>query len=169
MGVCRNSAVLLMVTTALAVSTADAKPARPVKTAAPEVNDGASKVGVIDTFPASTPDGLVREAFKCALDYPDDAAGFACYSALNVEINRDTVTALQHLRLYQWTYFRKRAASYVVKTEPFSLQVTRRDPRRVTGSSRYAKVFFKSRQRDNPAPIVLRRDAGVWQVYQNSL
>ena len=157
---------------------AKSKPKKPPSTspdAAPPapppepVDDGASRVGAVKAFPNGTPDWLVREAFKCALDYTDEASGFDCYQKLNVELNRDNDNALTHLRLYSWKYFRQRAASYVMSTDPFTLKVTRRDPSRIDGASKTVKVFLYSRHRDNPAPIILRREAGQWRVYANSL
>ncbi|MSP92099.1 MAG: hypothetical protein EXR79_09915 [Myxococcales bacterium] len=149
---------------------APTSPAAPPAAPAPEpVDDGVSRIGPIKAFPNGTPDWLVRAAFKCALDYTDEAAGFDCYQKLNVELNRDNDNALTHLRLYSWKYFRQRAASYIVSTEPFTLKVTRRDPTSIDGNSKTVKVFLYSRHRDNPAPIILRREAGQWRVYANSL
>lgn len=139
-------------------------PAKPV----PNNADG-KQIGTVREFPAGTADFTMREAFKCALDYPDDGAGFECYARLNVELNRDNENALTHLRMYQWRFFRQRASSYVVDAENFAVKVTRRDPAVVDDASKTAKLFLKSRLRDMPAPIILRREGGAWRVYANSL
>jgi hypothetical protein len=126
------------------------------------------KIGVVKTFKKSTPLWVVREVFKCALDY-DEGSGFNCYVKHNAEINVGTSRALKHLRRYQWKHFRKWASTYVMKSKSFALLLTRYSPDRYSGTTRELRIYLRSRQRDNPAPIMLRREGGIWKVYANSL
>ena len=122
----------------------------------------------VSEFKNGTPLWLVRQAFHCALDF-NESSGFDCYIKYVVEARRDNPRALQHLRLYQWAHFRKWASTYVVTTKPFAIAESRRIPAKVTGETRILKIFLVSRQRDNPAPIELKREAGVWRISANSL
>ncbi|HAN30556.1 MAG TPA: hypothetical protein DCQ06_03070 [Myxococcales bacterium] len=123
---------------------------------------------VVTTFMAGTPIFVVREAFRCAMEY-DAARGFDCYIEYNVETNRNSIPAKTHLRKYQWRHFLRFAASYVAKGAQFGLTLTRQVPKRLTPKTSQVKFFFRSRHRDNPAPIVLRREGNKWRIYQNSL
>lgn len=143
---------------------ADAKDKPPVK---PAYNPHAT--GVIKEFPAASIDGVLREAFKCALDFSDESSGFSCYAALNVDSNHDNDVATTQLRKFQWAAFRRRAAGFVVEGKEFAVRITRRDPDRVPADAKEAKLFLHSRERDNPAPITFRREAGQWRIYANSL
>ena len=125
-------------------------------------------IGVVADFPKGHPLWVIREAFKCALDY-DEASGFACYAKHNAEINIGTSRALKHLRRYQWRHFRKWAPTYVIKADRFSVLITRWNPKAIDGKTRELRAYLRSRQRDNPAPIMLRREGGVWKIYANSL
>ena len=128
----------------------------------------AGPIGMISSFDKGTPLWVVREIFKCALDY-DEPSGFQCYHRHNAEINVGTDRALKHLRRYQWKHFRKWAPTYVFKGDKFQLLVTRWNPKAYSGSTRELRIYFRSRQRDNPAPVMLRREGGVWKIYANSL
>ncbi|GEM_PF-2594437 len=125
-------------------------------------------IGMVKTFPKGSPLWVVREAFKCALDY-DEGSGFGCYVEHNAEINKQTPRAKRHLRAYQWKHFRKWAATYVLPGKQFTLLVTRWAPERISGSTRDVRIYLRSRQRDNPAPCMMRREGGVWKIYANSL
>ena len=129
-----------------------------------------SAIGVIREFVPGTPDATLREAFKCALEL-DNEAGFACYAALNVDANHDNDIATAQLRNYQWKWFRQRAGSYVVEQadKAFAIKVTRREPGAVAASDTQAKVFLFSTARDNPTPVMFKREAGQWRIYANSL
>jgi hypothetical protein len=129
-----------------------------------------NRVGVVREFAPGSPDATLREAFKCALEM-GDAAGFECYAALNVDSNHDNDIATGQLRNYQWRWFRQRAASYLVedKDKVFAIKVTRRDPARLDSNAKEVKIFLFSSARDNPAPVILRREAGAWRIYANSL
>lgn len=129
-----------------------------------------NRVGVVREFAPGSPDATLREAFKCALEM-GDAAGFECYAALNVDGNHDNDIATGQLRNYQWRWFRQRAASYVIedKDKTFGLKVTRRDPARLEPNTKEVKIFLFSTARDNPTPVILRREAGSWRIYANSL
>ena len=66
----------------------------------PGKNAGKGKlgpIGVVTDFDKGTPLWVIREIFKCALDY-DEGSGFACYAKHNAEINVGTSRALKHLR-----------------------------------------------------------------------
>ncbi len=128
----------------------------------------ASRLGLIKDFAPGTPDGILREAFKCALEM-DETAGFSCYARLNVEGNHDNDIATTQLRNYQWRFFRQRASSYVMTEQPFTIKVTRRDPGAIDANSKEVKVFLLSKARDNPAPVTLRKEGNVWRIYSNSL
>jgi|ETNmetMinimDraft_26_1059896.scaffolds.fasta_scaffold82393_2 hypothetical protein len=123
---------------------------------------------VASKFKNGTPLWLIRQAFRCALDH-NESSGFSCYTKWVVEARRDNPRALRHLRTYQWAHFRKWAPTYVVSNKPFSISESRRVPAKVTGETQIVKVFLISRQRDNPAPIELKREAGVWRISTNSL
>ena len=92
--------------------------------------------------------------------------GFAKH---NAEINVGTRRALRHLRRYQWKHFRKWAPTYVLTDDKFAVLPTRSNPKRYSGQTRGLRIYLRSRQRDNPAPIMLRREGGIWKVYANSL
>ncbi|MFZ4578314.1 MAG: hypothetical protein ACOYOB_07950 [Myxococcota bacterium] len=141
-------------------------PAVPPKAVEPSL---ATAIGVVSEFPAGTPDGVLREAFRCALEASGDAEGFACYARINVEANRSNDIALMHLKTYQWRYFRQRAPSYLVGTKPFSVRITRRDAPTIESGMKSVKMFLKSSERENPAPISLRLEDGEWRIYANSL
>ncbi len=123
---------------------------------------------VITKFKNGTPLWLIRQAFHCALDF-NESSGFDCYTKWVVEARRDNPRALKHLRTYQWAHFRKWAPTYVLNNKPFTISETRRVPSKVTGQTSLVKIFLLSRQRDNPAPIELKREAGVWRINTNSL
>ncbi len=125
-------------------------------------------IGITSKFQKDTPLWVVRQIFHCALDY-DEGTGFDCYVKHNSEINKGTSRALKHLRRYQWRHFRKWAATYVLKAKQFSVFVTRWNPKGWDGSTRDIRIYLRSRQRDNPAPVMLRREGGLWKVYANSL
>jgi len=125
-------------------------------------------LGPVSEFPKGTPLGILREAFYCALEL-GESEGFDCYMKINVSLNRDTDLARRHLRRYQWRYFRDRASSYVSRSQPFTVEVTRYTPRDWEGVRAGFKVFLASSKRDNPAPITFRKEEGVWQIYSNSL
>lgn len=150
---------------------APAEPAKPADPAAPPAAAVAipTLIGLVDSFAEGTPDALVRDAFRCAIDIADEGNAFKCYAALNVADNRDSDISLLHLRSYQWKVFRQRAPSYVVSAAPFTLKVTRRDPDKAPADAKNYKLFIHSRDRDFPAPITLRKDAGRWLIYTNSL
>jgi hypothetical protein len=122
----------------------------------------------VAVFAPGTPIAVVRAAFACALER-GDSAGFDCYAALNMLGNRDNATAREHLRRYQWSHFRKWAPTYVLPGKGFSVLVTRRDPATTTAETREVKLYLWSNKRDHPAPITLRREAGGWRIYANSL
>lgn len=122
----------------------------------------------VSQFVNGTPLWLVRQAFACALDY-DESSGFDCYTKWVVEARRDNPNALKHLRTYQWAHFRKWASTYVVKAKPFTIAESSRMPTKVSGETTTVKIFLLSAQRDNPAPIELKREAGVWRISANSL
>ncbi len=119
-------------------------------------------------FAKGSPEGVLRQAFACALDF-DEATGFDCYVKQNSEINQGTSRALKHLRRYQWAHFRKWAPSYVLKGKEFSVFVTRWNPPSYDETTRDLRIYLRSRNRDNPAPIMLRREQGLWKIYSNSL
>ncbi len=119
-------------------------------------------------FKQGSPIWVVRQAFRCALEH-NESSGFDCYSALNVESNRDNENARVHLRRYQWSHFRKWASSYPLPGKDFVLLQTRQAPAKLEPQTNEVKLFFWSRHRDNPAPITLRREGGRWMIYANSL
>ncbi len=122
-------------------------------------------LGDISIFAEGTPDHTLLRAFQCA-----QADDFAGYAALNVASNRDTDIALAHLRNYQWKAFRERVAGYVMKAQPLTLRVTRRDNDGGSGPQpKRHKIFLFSTRRDNPAPITLQLEDGQWRIYANSL
>ena len=123
---------------------------------------------LISKFKVDSPIWLVRQAFHCALDF-DEPSGFGCYTKWVVEDRRDSPHALKNLRGYQWAHFRKWAAGYVEIGKVFGLRESRRVPAKLTGKSNMVKIFLVSRNRDNPAPIELKRVGGVWRIYANSL
>jgi hypothetical protein len=127
------------------------------------------RTGLVKQFTPGSTDAVIRDAFKCALDFPDEASGFQCYAALNVESNRDNDIAVGQLRNYQWRFFRQRASGYLQEGQGFAFLVTRRDPGKVEATAKEAKVFLRHKSRDNPAPITLRKENGVWKIYANSL
>lgn len=134
----------------------------------PTTGTSRGPIGVVKTFEKGTPLWVVRQIFKCALDY-DEGTGFSCYVKHNAEINTGTSRALKHLRRYQWKHFRKWAPTYVIKNKQFALLLTRWNPKEYNGTTRELRIYLRSRQRDNPAPVMLRREGGVWKVYANSL
>ena len=123
---------------------------------------------MVSKFINGRPLWLIRQAFACALDY-SESSGFDCYTKWVVEARRDNPNALKHLRTYQWSHFRKWASTYVVKAKPFTIAESGRQPAEVTGETSTVKIFLVSAQRDNPAPIELKREAGVWRISANSL
>lgn len=123
---------------------------------------------VIRDFPEGSPVWVVRQAFRCALDH-DESSGFECYVPLHVETNRNNDNALQHLRRYQWAHFRKWAATYPEPGKVFAIRQSRQVPEKLEATHKEVKLFFVSRNRDNPAPIILRREAGSWRIYSSSL
>jgi len=135
---------------------------------APEKAERVKKAGLVRTFPAGTPDAVLREAFHCALDM-SESEGFSCYLRINRERNQDTDIALAQLRAYSWKAFRQRASSYIMDPKEFVLKVTRRDPANVGEANKSAKIFLFSKARDNPAPIEFCREGGGWKIYANSL
>jgi hypothetical protein len=141
-------------------------PATPSKPAEPSLATG---IGVVSEFPAGTPDAVLREAFHCALEVSGDADGFACYARLNVALNRDNENALVHLKTYQWRYFRQRAPTYLTSARPLAVRVTRRDAPVIESGQKSVKMFLKSSERENPAPITFRFEDGEWRIYANSL
>ena len=56
-----------------------------------------------------------------------------------------------------------------VYPQEFSLFVTRWNPKTYDGATRDLRIYLRSRKRDNPAPVMLRREDGVWKIYSNSL
>ncbi|MEY3014692.1 MAG: hypothetical protein RIT45_3427 [Pseudomonadota bacterium] len=122
----------------------------------------------LKAFPQGSPAWVVRQAFRCALEH-NESSGFDCYAALNVETNRDNENARVHLRRYQWSHFRKWAASYPLPGKEFVLLQTRQVPAKLEPQTSEVKLFLWSRHRDNPAPITLRREGGRWLIYSNSL
>lgn len=120
------------------------------------------------TFTNGTPMWLIKQAFDCALNF-DESAGFDCYTKWVVEARKDNPRALKHLRMYQWAHFRKWAPTYLEPGKKFGLREASRRPETVTGETDMVKVFMVSRHRDNPAPIELKREAGVWRIFSNSL
>lgn len=146
-------------------------PAQPAGPAAPPPAAVAipTVLGLVDAFTEGTPDAAVRAAFRCAIDIANEDAAFKCYAALNIADNRDSDISLLHLRSYQWKVFRQRAPGYVVSEKPFTVKVMRRDPETAPADAKHYKLFLHSRDRDFPAPITLRRDAGRWLIYSNSL
>ena len=127
-----------------------------------------AKPSVTTTFMAGTPLFVVRQAFKCALEF-NHSRGFRCYLEHNVENNRNSGQARAHLKQYQWRHFLKYAAGYVAKGKQFGLTVTRQVPATLTPKSSEVKFFLRNRHRDNPAPITLRLEGNKWRIYQNSL
>ncbi len=111
---------------------------------------------------------LVRQAFHCTVDF-DEPSGFGCYTKLVVEDRRDSPHARKNLRRYQWAHFRKWADGYIEPGKVFALRESRRVPAKLTGKTAIVKIFLVSRNRDNPAPIELKRAGGVWRIYSNSL
>lgn len=136
--------------------------------AAAEKSGAVKQSGVVKTFPAGTPDAVLREAFRCALDM-NDSDGFSCYLKINRERNQDTDIALAQLKAYSWRAFRNRAPSYVMDPKEFAIKITRRDPSTVAESTKSAKIFLFSKDRDNPAPIEFCKENGSWKIYSNSL
>lgn len=122
----------------------------------------------VRVFAKDSPVAVVREAFRCALERGEEA-GFDCYAALNVMSNRDNDNARTHLRRYSWSHFRKWAPTYPLGGKDFGILVTRQVPAKLAADTREVKLFVWSRQRDNPAPITLRREAGSWRIFSNSL
>lgn len=152
--------------------TADKEPAKDAPAAPPTTPPGApdpDRTGLVKQFVPGSTDAVIRDAFKCALDFADETQGFQCYAALNVESNRDNDIAIGQLRNYQWRFFRQRATGYLQEGQGLAFLVTRRDPGKVDATAKEAKVFLRHKQRDNPAPITLRKEAGVWKIYANSL
>ncbi len=157
------------------VESAPIKPADPSK--APEITPEVAKkpvvtptaVGDISTFADGTPDGALRAALACSLGDLSDSAAFDCYARLNVLRNRDTDIAVAQLRAYSWKHFRQYAASYVVKDNPFTVRITRRDRETGGAEGKGIKLFLFSKSRDYPAPITLEREEGVWRIAYNSL
>ena len=88
---------------------------------------------------------------------------------LVVEDRRDSPHARKNLRRYQWAHFRKWADGYIEPGKVFALRESRRVPAKLTGKTAIVKIFLVSRNRDNPAPIELKRAGGVWRIYSNSL
>jgi len=125
--------------------------------------------GQIHEFPAGTPEGTLREALRCALDIAEEPAAFECYAALNVLDNTNTENSRVHLREYQWKVFRQRASGYVMSTAPFTVEITRRDTSSSSPGKEDVKLFLRSNQRDNPAPILFRREDGHWRIHTSSL
>jgi len=148
----------------VAEPTADPKPAEPAK---PPVLP--TTIGDVSTFPDGTPDGTLRAALACALDDLGDSQAFSCYASLNVTRNRDTDIAVAQLRAYNWKHFRQYAASYVVREQPFTVRITRRDHDSSGRSGKVVKLFLFSKSRDYPAPITLEREGGTWRISYNSL
>ena len=129
----------------------------------------AAAVGNIMTFPAGTPDATLRAAFACALDLADDNEAFRCYAALNVLRNRNSSISLEQLRAYNWRHFRFYAHGYAVATEPFTLNITQRDPKFPSANTRTIKVFLRSTGDRPPAPMTLDLEDGQWRIAYNSL
>jgi hypothetical protein len=123
---------------------------------------------LVKTFKVDSAIWLVRQAFHCAVDF-DEPSGFGCYTKLVVEDRRDSPRARKNLRRYQWAHFRKWAGDYIEPGKVFALRESRRVPAKLTGKTAIVKIFLVSRNRDNPAPIELKRVGGVWRVYSNSL
>ncbi len=145
-------------------------PGAPAKIApAKEAPIDSDRIGLIRQFAPGSTDWLIREAFKCAMDFPDESRGFECYAALNVESNHDNETATTQLRIFQWKYFRRQVAGYMQDPQGFAFHVTRREPGKVEATAKEAKIFLRHKVRENPAPITLRREGGVWKIYANSL
>ncbi len=119
-------------------------------------------------FKEGTPLGVVRAAFRCALEM-DESSGFDCYMPLNIENNRNNENARTHLRRYQWAHFRKWATTYPLPGKEFALRQTRQVPAKLDAETQEIKFYFVSRNRDNPAPVTLRREGGAWLIYANSL
>lgn len=73
--------------------------------------------------------------------------------------------------LYRWKQFVKFADSYVVDAAKTSYRVTHTTPATFDdASATELKVFVKSTRRDNPSPIILRKDEkGAWKVFNMSL
>mgnify|MGYP003335002624 CR=1 FL=1 len=55
------------------------------------------------------------------------------------------------------------------KDKVFALKLTRRDPGRLEPNAKEVKLFFFSTARDNPAPVILRSEAGNWRIHASSL
>jgi hypothetical protein len=57
----------------------------------------------------------------------------------------------------------------VVKDNPFTVRITRRDRETGGAEGKGIKLFLFSKSRDYPAPITLEREEGVWRIAYNSL
>ncbi len=123
---------------------------------------------LVKKFKVDSPIWLVRQAFHCAVDF-EEPSGFGCYLKLVVEDRRDSPHARKNLRGYQWDHFRKWAGGYIAPGKEFALRESRRIPAKLTGKTNMIKIFLVSRNRDNPAPIELKRVGSVWRIYSNSL
>jgi len=145
------------------------KPKAPLENAAAHPDGKAKESGdVVSEFAVGTPEATLRAAFRCVLEMGEND-GFSCYANLNVDSNHDNDNATSQLRRYQWAKFRERAKTYVVENEKFSVRITRRDPPKIDADAKEQKLFLFSKIRDNPAPIVFRKEAGAWRIYENSL
>ncbi len=145
------------------------KPKAPLENAAAHADGKAKETGdVVSEFAVGTPEATLRAAFRCVLEMGEND-GFSCYANLNVDSNHDNDNATSQLRRYQWAKFRERAKTYVVEDTKFSVRITRRDPVKLDADGKEQKLFLFSKIRDNPAPIVFRKEAGAWRIYENSL
>ena len=120
---------------------------------------------------------LLTSALKLALEpAPEDPEladeQFERFSALCHSSRRGTPMLNSSLRTYTWHQMRKNAAIYLQQgDDPGSFEVTRCDPRKLTGNVARVKFFVRARTR-MPTPITFARDDdanGSWRIEASSL
>jgi len=88
-----------------------------------------------------------------------------CHPDFCLEVPKDRADKQK----YMWPRFQKFAESYFKDASRSSFEVTRTVPDPIDNATTEVKFFLKSTKRDNPTPVVLKKDKGLWKIFNSSL
>ncbi len=122
---------------------------------------------LVDNPAKDSPEWVIQKTLEAGV--ADDFNGWYtthCHPdyCLNTPVN------IKEFQKYRWKQFLKWAPSYVKDSGKKSFEITSTSPAQFDAASTEVKFFLKSSQRDNPVPIILKKDGkGAWKVFNMSL
>lgn len=110
----------------------------------------------------ASPEWIIRETIKAGIDKRFDY--------FYDELKHEDFSMRRDERDFLWQSLVKWAPSYIINVKKHSYKIVRTDPAKITKKDTYIKYFLHSSQRDNPVPIIVKKDRYErWRVANMSL